>query len=51
MTVAGGHEGEPHDPAIARQLRRYCGLDSAAMVMVYGLMRDVVATWPRSSRD
>lgn len=43
--------GEPHDPAIARQLRRYCGLDSAAIVMVYGLMRDVVATWPRSSRD
>jgi hypothetical protein len=37
---------EPHHPAIARQLRRYCGLDSAAVVMVYGLMRDVVRTWP-----
>ena len=34
------------NPEINAQLRRYCRLDSAAMVMVYGLMRDVVSTWP-----
>jgi hypothetical protein len=32
-------------PEIQAQLRRYCRLDSAAMVMVYGLMRDVVRDW------
>ena len=39
-------EGAGH-PELRAQLRRYCGLDSAAMVMVYGLMRDVVGGWNR----
>jgi hypothetical protein len=42
-------DGAGH-PEIQAQLRRYCRLDSAAMVMVYGLMRDVVPHWqPRAS--
>ena len=39
-------DGAQH-PEIQAQLRRYCRLDSAAMVMVYGLMRDVVGSWGR----
>jgi hypothetical protein len=37
--------GKHDDPEIVAQFRRYCRLDSAAMVMVYGLMRDHVCTW------
>lgn len=40
--------GGAEDPAIVDQFRRYCRLDSAAMVMVYALMRDVVPAWPRA---
>ena len=39
--------GGAGDPEVVAQFRRYCRLDSAAMVMVYALMRDVVARWPR----
>ena len=37
-------DGAQH-PEIQAQLRRYCRLDSAAMVMVYGLMRDIAGGW------
>jgi len=37
--------GSPRDPAVTTQLRQYCRLDSAAMVMVYALMRDIVPGW------
>ena len=37
--------GSPSDPAVTTQLRQYCRLDSAAMVMVYALMRDIVPGW------
>lgn len=37
--------GGADDPEIIAQFRRYCRLDSAAMVMVYGMMRDHVASW------
>lgn len=40
--------GGEHHKELQAQLRRYCRLDSAAMVMVYGLMRDVVGSWPRA---
>jgi hypothetical protein len=33
------------DEAILQQFRRYCRLDSAAMVMAYALMRDHVKGW------
>ncbi len=39
--------GSPRDPAVTTQLRQYCRLDSAAMVMVYALMRDHVSGWSR----
>jgi len=35
---------------INAQLRRYCRLDSAAMVMVYAMMRDVVKDWPSAAQ-
>jgi hypothetical protein len=37
--------GGADDPEIISQFRRYCRLDSAAMVMVYGMMRDHVSKW------
>jgi hypothetical protein len=37
--------GGADDPEIIAQFRRYCRLDSAAMVMVYAMMRDHVASW------
>ena len=37
--------GGADDPEIIAQFRRYCRLDSAAMVMVYGMIRDHVANW------
>ncbi len=37
--------GGADDPEIIAQFRRYCRLDSAAMVMVYGMMRDYVSKW------
>ncbi len=37
--------GGADDPAIEQQFRQYCRLDSAAMVMVYALMRDHVHHW------
>lgn len=37
--------GAPRDPAVTTQLRQYCRLDSAAMVMMYALMRDLVPSW------
>jgi hypothetical protein len=39
--------GGADDPEIVAQFRRYCRLDSAAMVMVFGLMRDHVRQWQR----
>lgn len=37
--------GRADDPAIVGQFRQYCRLDSAAMVMVYAMMRDHVRNW------
>jgi hypothetical protein len=37
--------GDTDGRAWERQLRAYCGLDSAAMVMVFALMRDHVKDW------
>ncbi len=42
--------GGSDDPAIVAQFRQYCQLDSAAMVMVYALMRDHVGQWRGQSR-
>jgi hypothetical protein len=39
--------GGAEDPQVVAQFRRYCRLDSAAMVMVFGLMRDHVGRWQR----
>ena len=39
--------GGGDDPEIVGQFRQYCRLDSAAMVMVYALMRDHVAIWAK----
>lgn len=44
VRLFGGAEA----PGVAEQLRGYCGLDSAAMVMVYAMMRDHVPSWGRS---
>jgi len=39
--------GGADDPAIVSQFRQYCQLDSAAMVMVYALMRDQLSAWSK----
>lgn len=39
--------GGADDPAIVSQFRQYCRLDSAAMVMVYALMRDHISAWSK----
>jgi hypothetical protein len=39
--------GGDEDPDIVGQFRQYCRLDSAAMVMVYALMRDHISAWPK----
>jgi hypothetical protein len=39
--------GDAEDRACENQLRAYCGLDSAAMLMVFALMRDHVGGWER----
>ena len=39
--------GGADDPDIVSQFRKYCRLDSAAMVMVYALMRDQLSAWSK----
>lgn len=39
--------GGADDPAIVSQFRQYCRLDSAAMMMVYALMRDQLSAWSK----
>lgn len=41
--------GHASNPEIVAQFRQYCRLDSAAMVMVYALMRDHVGRWSRTT--
>lgn len=45
VRMFGGHD----QPEVVAQFRRYCRLDSAAMVMVFALMRDVVGKWGRAT--